>query len=176
MPETSRYDVSGDMKPSTTWVVGGSYGTAGNYPESEMVEAEAREQKRVEKYFLFIFDLFKTADIFSGCTIYGLAGFINGQGSIGRSIFLMSLPFCSAGRIPIIVKGFEKGHLSRLTPCLFSTQPEVVRALAVVHTEMVLIHPSGKDGRMARMLAIVMAVQAGLPPLDFGSFERTNKA
>lgn len=45
---------------------------------------------------------------------------------------------------------------------------EVVKALAVVHTELILIHPFRKgNGRVARLLANLMAAQAGLPFLDF---------
>jgi cell filamentation protein len=59
---------------------------------------------------------------------------------------------------------------------LFETQPEVVHALAVVHTEFVLIHPFREgNGRLARMLTIVMAAQAGLPPLDFGHLKGQKK-
>ena len=36
--------------------------------------------------------------------------------------------------------------------------------------ELVLIHPFREgNGRVGRVLAILMALQAGLPPLDFGS-------
>jgi cell filamentation protein len=40
--------------------------------------------------------------------------------------------------------------------------------LAVTHGELVLIHPFREgNGRCARLLAWLMALQAGLPPLDF---------
>jgi cell filamentation protein len=41
--------------------------------------------------------------------------------------------------------------------------------MATVHTELVLIHPFREgNGRCARLLAVLMGLQAGLPPLDFG--------
>jgi cell filamentation protein len=39
-----------------------------------------------------------------------------------------------------------------------------------VHTELVLIHPFREgNGRLARIIAVLMGLQAGLPPLDFSS-------
>ncbi len=41
-------------------------------------------------------------------------------------------------------------------------------ALAEVHVELMLIHPFREgNGRLGRLLATLMALQAGLPPLDF---------
>ena len=41
-------------------------------------------------------------------------------------------------------------------------------ALAEVHAELMLVHPFREgNGRLARLLALLMALQAGLPPLDF---------
>ena len=43
-----------------------------------------------------------------------------------------------------------------------------MRTLAQVHVELVLIHPFREgNGRIARALSILMALQAGLPLLDF---------
>ena len=45
---------------------------------------------------------------------------------------------------------------------------QIIKALAVVHAEVVLIHPFREgNGRVARMLSVLMSLQAGLPPLDF---------
>ena len=71
---------------------------------------------------------------------------------------------------------FEKGPLFQFTPCRFSSLEEVIKALAIVHTELVLIHPFREgNGRVARMLATLMALQAGLPPLDFSGITGKKK-
>lgn len=57
----------------------------------------------------------------------------------------------------------------RNTPCNFKKRPEVLHALAETHIELVLIHPFREgNGRVARILSTLMALQAGLPLLDFG--------
>lgn len=53
---------------------------------------------------------------------------------------------------------------------------EQIQALAVVHTELLLIHPFREgNGRLSRLLATLMALQAGLPSLDFSEFEGERK-
>jgi cell filamentation protein len=67
-------------------------------------------------------------------------------------------------------KEFEREVLRQYTPCTFASQEEVVTALAVIHAELVRIHPFREgNGRTARLLAILMALQAGLPILDFST-------
>lgn len=61
----------------------------------------------------------------------------------------------------------------KYTPCIFDSRQDVIAALAIVHTELILIHPFREgNGRLARLLATLMALQAGLPPLDFSGFEQ----
>ena len=49
-------------------------------------------------------------------------------------------------------------------------------ALAVVHVELILIHPfRDGNGRCARLLATLMGLQAGLPALDFSGIHGVEK-
>ncbi len=76
--------------------------------------------------------------------------------------------FAFPEQIPQLMDEFEKSPLREFTPCRFETLDKIIKALAVAHTELLLIHPFREgNGRIARMLATLMALQAGLPPLDF---------
>lgn len=78
-------------------------------------------------------------------------------------------PFAAAAQVPRLMEEFERDILGKYTPCRDGGMEEVVHALAVVHAELVLIHPFREgNGRVARMLASLMSLQAGLPALDFG--------
>lgn len=47
-----------------------------------------------------------------------------------------------------------------------------VEAIAVVHVEFILVHPfRERNGRISRLLANVMALQAGKPELDFTAWD-----
>lgn len=76
--------------------------------------------------------------------------------------------FAAAAQIPRLMASFEKDLLRKYTPCRGKSTVEIAFALAVVHTELVLIHPFREgNGRVARILATLMGLQAGLPALDF---------
>lgn len=73
-----------------------------------------------------------------------------------------------AHAIPMLLDEFERKQLRKYTPCQFPTRDEVTHALAEVHVELMLIHPFREgNGRLGRLLATLMALQAGLPVLDF---------
>ena len=77
-------------------------------------------------------------------------------------------PFAAAAQVPALMDQFERDVLQRCTPCTFADRVTVVRALAETHVELVLIHPfRDGNGRLARVLSTLMALQAGLPLLDF---------
>ena len=76
--------------------------------------------------------------------------------------------FAMARHIPQLMQDFEKGPLKEFTPCRFKTDEQILAAFAVVHTELMLIHPFREgNGRVGRLIAVLMALQAGLRGLDF---------
>lgn len=80
-------------------------------------------------------------------------------------------PFAAAYLIDGLMADLEKGSLARSTPCRPGDVTTVAAALAEVHVELVLIHPFREgNGRVSRLLATLMALQADLPLLDFSGF------
>jgi cell filamentation protein len=76
--------------------------------------------------------------------------------------------FAHAPLIPRLMDELEQGALHRTTPCYELDDPALALALAEVHAELILIHPfRDGNGRLARLPSLLMALQAGLPPLDF---------
>lgn len=87
------------------------------------------------------------------------------QVNMGKDGFM----FAAAAQVPRLMHELERGALHEHTPCAFVDIDKQARALAMVHAELVLIHPfRDGNGRCARLLATLMALQAGLPVLDFG--------
>ena len=84
--------------------------------------------------------------------------------NIGKAGF----QFAHAPLIPALMADLERGPLARRTPCREADDEAIAAALAEVHAELILVHPFREgNGRLARLLALLMALQAGLPPLDF---------
>ena len=171
--KTGRYDVShlpeGQFEPGSRGKV--LKNLLGIRRKREMDEVEALEQLRALRELIAVYDeahVFTAADV---CnihrtwlrTIYSWAGECR-QVNLSKDNF----PFAAAGQIPKLMAELEKGPLRRYTPCCFNSDDDAVRALAIVHTELMLIHPFREgNGRAGRLLAILMGLQAKLPPLDF---------
>ena len=147
----------------------------GSKSKREMDQIEAQEQLRTLEELVRIYDQthrITAADvrrihkIWLG-SIYAWAGNYR-QVNLSKGDF----PFAAANQIPRLMIEFEKGPLRAYTPCRFTEMNEIARTIAVVHTELLLIHPFREgNGRVARLLAVLMALQAGLPPLDFGNIK-----
>jgi len=76
--------------------------------------------------------------------------------------------FAAAHLIPNLMKAFENKFLSVYMPCIKMDDEALIDALAKVHIEFILIHPfRDGNGRLSRLLANIMALQAGQPMLDF---------
>lgn len=85
--------------------------------------------------------------------------------------------FAHAPRISALMAELERGPLARHTPCRPAPDAQLAEAVAEVHAELILVHPFREgNGRIARLLAVLMGLQAGLPPLDFSPLERRGKA
>ena len=141
----------------------------------EMDQVEAQEQLHTLEELVRIYDQthrFTAADVRRIHKmwlepIYAWAGKYR-QVNLSKGDF----PFAAANQIPRLMMEFEKGPLREYTPCRFTGMSEIARAIAVVHAELLLIHPFREgNGRVARLLAVLMALQAGLPPLDFGNIK-----
>lgn len=84
--------------------------------------------------------------------------------------------FAMAAQIHKLMEQFEQSQLTQYTPCEFKNREEVAKALAEVHTELLLIHPFREgNGRVARLLSMLMALQAELPILDFSLISEHKK-
>jgi cell filamentation protein len=138
----------------------------------EMDRVEAEALKQATDTVIRTYDAqhrFTAKDI---CKIHGvwLEGIYRWAGRYRQvNVEKGGFPFASAAHIPKLMEELEQGPLREDTPCRSGPVEEVASALSVVHTELVLIHPFREgNGRVARLLASLMALQAGLPLLDFG--------
>lgn len=81
-----------------------------------------------------------------------------------------------AERVADNMLNFERGILRQHTPCNPAALDEVAKSIAIVHAELLLIHPfRDGNGRLARWLADLMAAQAGYPAPAYGFSGRGSK-
>jgi cell filamentation protein len=145
----------------------------------EMDQTEGREQRRALDELIRIYgrdhrftagDIRRIHRLWLG-NVYEWAGAYR-QVNVSKGGFM----FAPAEHIPSLMNEFERGPLRKYTPCIFDAPEMIASALAVVHVELVLIHPFREgNGRLARMLSILMGLQAGLPSLDFGNIKGKKK-
>lgn len=85
-------------------------------------------------------------------------------------------PFAAAAQLPRLVEELDQ-VIQGSTPCLDMTDEDLISAIARVHVEFVLVHPFREgNGRIGRLLADIMALQAGKPGLDFSSWDQDREA
>ncbi len=173
MIRDKKYDVSGLVE--SQFEPGSGQRVLKNLPginkKRIMDRLEAREQLRAldelsklfgENHCFTAEDICQIHKIWLG-RIYSWAGQYR-QVNISKGGF----EFAKAMAIPANMEEFERTVLNRHTPCSNKSLEQIIEHLAVVHVELVLIHPFREgNGRMARLLSILMAWQARLPTLDF---------
>lgn len=146
----------------------------------EMDRLEAREQLRAieevsrsfdENHCFTAQDICKIHEIWLG-PVYPWAGRYR-QVNISKGGF----EFAKAMAVAANMQEFERSVLRKYTPCRNMPLDQIIEALAIVHVELVLIHPFREgNGRMTRLLSILMGWQAQLPTLDFGGITGRKKS
>lgn len=82
-------------------------------------------------------------------------------------------PFAAVPQLPNLMLKLDQDYLQKYTPCNAMERDELVNAMALCHVEFIIIHPfRDGNGRLGRLLTTVMALQAGMPPLDFEPIEK----
>ncbi|MCE9640388.1 MAG: Fic family protein [Betaproteobacteria bacterium] len=153
---------------------------AGIKSKPEMDLAEARALARTVDSLVRTLDdrhRFTAADV---CEFHGLwLGDLYDWAGQYRQVNVSKdgFPFAAAARIPNLMREYDRELLNRFTPCNFKERKEIIQALAQTHAELVLIHPfRDGNGRIARVLSTLMALQGGLPLLDFSVVAEERKA
>ncbi|QKK01235.1 MAG: Fic family protein [Pseudomonadota bacterium] len=81
--------------------------------------------------------------------------------------------FAAADQIPRLLDEFQETCLDRFTPSYGLSDEALSEALAITHVELILIHPFREgNGRLARLLADVMAAQTNRGLLDYSEWDR----
>jgi cell filamentation protein len=173
MTKSGRYDTSGypedQYEPGSDGTVLKNLLGITSREEMEIVETEYlwRAQEHLldiieEDQRLTAYDIFYMHRIWLGA-VYEWAG-QERRVNVSKDGF----SFAMAHTISGLMLEFERNQLFHYTPCRFEDYDEIAQALAEVHVELMLIHPFREgNGRLGRLLATIMALQAGLPLLDF---------
>ena len=84
--------------------------------------------------------------------------------------------FAAAGQLPRLMQAYGQNELATSTPCAGMDTDRLISALAKSHAELVIVHPfRDGNGRCARLLASLMAMQAGMPVLEFSPLARRGR-
>jgi cell filamentation protein len=175
MSRSGRYDVSGlteaQFEPGSRSRV--LKNLLGIRSVREMEDAETAALKLAMERFIATYDEHHrfTADDICHMHERWLGGIYAWAGAYRQvNVSKNGFPFAAAGRVPALMVEFSRTTLAKRTPCRPAGLEDIAAALAETHVEIVLIHPFREgNGRIARALATLMALQAGLPPLDFTS-------
>lgn len=173
---TDRYDVSGlteaQFEPdSNDEVLRNKLGITG-VEEMDQAEAEALAISTDALIKEYDADYHFTAEDISYMHNMWLGDIYEWAGNYRQvNISKGGFQFAMSDRVPQLMEQFEEEQLTKYTPCVGMDRQEVVKALSEVHVEFELIHPFREgNGRVGRILITLMALQAGLPLLNYDLF------
>jgi len=84
--------------------------------------------------------------------------------------------FAAVAQVPRLLEELDNKYLSVYTPCQGFDEDQLAEAIAIVHVELILVHPFREgNGQLSRLLANVMALQAGSPELDFSAWDAASE-
>ena len=172
---------------STEGLIENEYEPGGNVLKNKLGIRKVKEMGKVEgEVFLktqrHFYNLFSedppphiTADLIKEIHRHWLGGIYEWAGNYRRvnlekeGIKFPLAMLQGAPNIPRLMKEFERDILRKYTPCPKGDElSNVARAIAIVHGEFEIIHPFREgNGRVGRLIADLMALQAGYPPLIF---------
>lgn len=145
-------------------------------------EMDTKETQAYDKAILKITEIYDTHHCFTTkniCTIHKIwLGDIYAWAGELRNVNISKggFQFASAYRLPELMIEFEKNILHKHTTHQLSNLEDISHAIAIVHTEFLLIHPfRDGNGRLARIISGLMALQANLPLLNFESIKGNKK-
>lgn len=83
--------------------------------------------------------------------------------------------FAAPTQLERLMIDFENKELKLYTPCHSTSIEDLSLTMAIIHTEFIIIHPFREgNGRLSRLIATIMGLQAGYPPLNFSSIDDKN--
>ncbi len=180
MNATGRYTVQSneDFEPNSHDTVLKNY--LGIKTANKIEVAEKQELERAELELIQIFDenhQFTAKDI---CNIHYIwLGNIYPFAGLYRNVTLSkgNFLFASPLRIPQLMTELENKYFSKYTPCHFTNINDLSFAIGIIHVELILIHPfRDGNGRTARLLADLMALQAKKPPINYSLFDQIDNS
>ncbi|HSW92942.1 MAG TPA: Fic family protein [Gammaproteobacteria bacterium] len=141
---------------------------------------EEIEQRELERTELKLMDLYNFNHCFGAediCDIHDLwLGDIYPMAGKYRTVTMEKngFPFAASERIEKLMKNLEQEYLKKYTPCHFTDIQELAYVLGIIHVELILIHPFREgNGRTARLLVDLMAMQANKQSLNYSYIDRT---
>lgn len=177
LKNTGRHTVTSaeDFEPDSNNTVLKNY--LGIKSKEDIEAVEKQELERTELELLNIFDESHRFTSKNICDIHELwLGDIYPSAGRYRTVNMLKdgFLFATPTQIERLMQELEDKYLVEYTPCHYSDLDELAHAISVVHIELIVIHPFREgNGRTARLLADLMAMQARKSSLNYSSIDQT---